>query len=709
MDRLEETENDLSGERVLEVTFEVTSEECLAADRHARRRLLKRAIPSWATTLYTSLVFFASLLAAMFISGVAGRLRGVESRLLNAALLLYLAVFLVMLLWRKIVLSRIERLAADQNGFRCGKVRLILGRDQFRRITGKGESVTALEAVNEVAVLPDIIVVYLDAVASFCVPRRTFPAPEMEEEFVARLRGKGESLHSDFPERADTHSEQAGGQASWSRFPAETAESPGKVVSAHTTRHTVSEMLNGIVSNIRNGMRLAFFLRNKPDLLTSTAVAYASLAVFDLFFDLLQSIALVGPAGHFNLYSFADAFSHIPLILLTGLLIARLAQRDDLTLALPVVFTAIWIPLGFLAFILYGLLDNGWFGSGIPFQSESVGFVFFCWWLLAVLVATLRMTGVGGRRRFAVLSVLFLILVIPLWEIPRGDLWEKPYDDPDSRERYSIGKEAAFYAQPVLLEKALAQLKPGTKGIADLYFIGFAGYGSQDVFMKETEVIERLFRKRFDTSGHSLVMINNPATALRYPVASATALERVLRKVGEVMNRDEDILFLFITSHGSKEHRLSAEFWPLDLRNIDPAMLKRMLDKAGIRWRVVTISACYSGGFVDPLKDENTLVITASDATSNSFGCSNESDFTWFSKAFFDEELRRSHSFTTAFRRAEISIKQRENRENEDPSHPQISMGRAIQPRLLRLEDRLDRLERRRGEKSDRPGQRSAR
>jgi hypothetical protein len=28
-----------------------------------------------------------------------------------------------------------------------------------------------------------------------------------------------------------------------------------------------------------------------------------------------------------------------------------------------------------------------------------------------------------------------------------------------------------------------------------------------DVFMKETEVIERLFLKRFDTSGRSLVMV----------------------------------------------------------------------------------------------------------------------------------------------------------------------------------------------------------
>jgi len=687
MDRLAERETDVPGESALEITFEVTPQDCLAADRHARRRLLKMALPSWAASLYTTSVFFASLLAAMFIAGVAGRLGGVESRLLKVSLLLYLAVFLIMLLWRKIVFSRIDRLAAGRSGFRCGPVRMTLGNRQFRRITGKGKSLTDFAAVSAVVLLPEIIIIYLDAVANFCVPRRAFSDPEMEAEFVARLRGEP---RPDLPERSatirtgeDTHSAGSG-------VPAETVECSGEAAAAQVTRHPVRGLIEGMVSNIRNGIRLAFFLRNKPGLLTASATAYAALASFDLFFDLLQSFALVGPAGHFNLYSAAGAFSHIPFLLLSGLLIARLARRDDLTLALPVVFTAIWIPLGFLAFILYGLLENGWLGSEISLATESVGVLFFCWWLLAVVVVTLRMTGVGGRRRVAVLSVLFLILVIPLWEIPRGDLWEKPYDDSEAPESYSIGKETAFYAQPVLLEKALMQLTPGTKGVEDLFFIGFAGYDSQDVFMKETEVIERLFRERFDTSGRSLVMVNNPATALTHPVASATALERAVGKVAQVMDPDEDILFLYLTSHGSKDHRLSAEFWPLELRDIDPLMLKRMLDKAGIRWRVIIVSACYSGGFIEPLKDENTLVITASDAMSNSFGCSSESDFTWFAKAYFDEELRRSYSFTTAFRRAEISIQQRENRENEQPSHPQISLGEAIKPRLLRLEKRLE-------------------
>ena len=65
-----------------------------------------------------------------------------------------------------------------------------------------------------------------------------------------------------------------------------------------------------------------------------------------------------------------------------------------------------------------------------------------------------------------------------------------------------------------------------------------------------------------------------------------------------------------------------------------------MLDDAGIRNRVIVVSSCYSGTFVDALRDDDTLVMTASAKDRNSFGCSNEADFTYFGKAYFDEALR---------------------------------------------------------------------
>src|SRR5438046_10765883 len=85
------------------------------------------------------------------------------------------------------------------------------------------------------------------------------------------------------------------------------------------------------------------------------------------------------------------------------------------------------------------------------------------------------------------------------------------------------------------------------------------------------------------------------------------------------MNADEDTLFLFLSAHGYRDHRLSAVQPPLELAPLTPTALARMLQDAGIKWRVIVVSACYSGGFIEPLRDDNPIVITASSAERSSF------------------------------------------------------------------------------------------
>src|SRR5947207_695758 len=46
---------------------------------------------------------------------------------------------------------------------------------------------------------------------------------------------------------------------------------------------------------------------------------------------------------------------------------------------------------------------------------------------------------------------------------------------------------AALPRQPQLLQEAINALDPQRPGVRDLYFLGFAGYGDQDVFRKEVE------------------------------------------------------------------------------------------------------------------------------------------------------------------------------------------------------------------------------
>jgi hypothetical protein len=75
-------------------------------------------------------------------------------------------------------------------------------------------------------------------------------------------------------------------------------------------------------------------------------------------------------------------------------------------------------------------------------------------------------------------------------------------------------------------------------------------------------------------------------------------------------------------------------------------------------------------------------VLTAAEATRQSFGCGTESDFTYFGRAYFDQALRASPSFTVAFEQARKEIARREQAEALTPSNPQMFVGARVQDKL---------------------------
>jgi hypothetical protein len=72
------------------------------------------------------------------------------------------------------------------------------------------------------------------------------------------------------------------------------------------------------------------------------------------------------------------------------------------------------------------------------------------------------------------------------------------------------------------------------------------------------------------------------------------------------------------------------------------------------------------------------------------------SELTYFGRAMFDEQLRKTRSFEEAFANAVPLIKQREIVAGKDDgfSNPQISVGPGIRPLLKSLEQRLEALPR---------------
>ncbi|MCL6232525.1 MULTISPECIES: C13 family peptidase [Acinetobacter] len=327
--------------------------------------------------------------------------------------------------------------------------------------------------------------------------------------------------------------------------------------------------------------------------------------------------------------------------------------------------------LGDLDFLPYFLYDY------IP----TLFIILFVWQSLAVVWVFSRELKWPWWERALIMGATLFTLVV--WQVSVKDqpIWKVEEVPPSFAED-------AFYAQSRLLNKSLDAVEYGEFAQSHWYFLGVAGASYQDVFKLEIERIKEQFDTRFGTYGRSVELINNPATRTEIPLASKTSMELALRRIGQQMNRESDVLFLYMTSHGLP-NVFEMENAPLDLAQVDPKWLKEALDASGIRWRVIVISSCYSGSFIPALQNDNTLIITASAADRQSFGCSNEAEYTYFGRAFFDQAMREQTSIQAAFNETKATVAKWEAAQGFEPSEPQWSMGKNMALMLPQLEQRL--------------------
>lgn len=316
-------------------------------------------------------------------------------------------------------------------------------------------------------------------------------------------------------------------------------------------------------------------------------------------------------------------------------------------------------------------------------------------WTIAVLVTLARRVAprTNVLRLAAAATVFYLSWLPPTIYASNENLWAPPMEASEETYEQQQNKLAAFlYSQADAVHDAEAALLPERPGVTDLYFVGVGAWGRQDVFLHEARFAQDLFDRRFDTRGRSLVLVDDPAHG-NDALPTKLNLFHVLRGVAARMNLEQDILCLFVTSHGSAQgvaFSLGDEHQGLvDEQTVSPRELHEALDGSGFRWRVLIISACQSGTFVAPLQNDSTLIVTAASGDRLSFGCTNGAEFTEFGRALLADELTRERSFTTAFANAIELVHTREQEQRRTPSMPQLFVGSAIADKLHELEDRL--------------------
>jgi hypothetical protein len=237
------------------------------------------------------------------------------------------------------------------------------------------------------------------------------------------------------------------------------------------------------------------------------------------------------------------------------------------------------------------------------------------------------------------------------------------------------------FLQQSRIDASIANLAAQDAASAELFFLGFAGYGQEQIFAREIALAAQAVGERFHSADRSLRLVNDMRDVDSLPIATEPGLRHALRKLGEVMG-DEDILFLTLSSHGDRGAGVRVSNPGMVPSKLSPQVLDEMLREAGITWRVIVVSACYAGSFVDVLSNERSIVITASAADRKSFGCNDSRQFTYFGEAFFRDAMRDAGSLRAAFEAARTALAKKERASGIVPSLPQASFGALIEARL---------------------------
>jgi len=443
-----------------------------------------------------------------------------------------------------------------------------------------------------------------------------------------------------------------------------------------TERGPVAFHLACLLKNLVAGARLASFLPLRSHDYRASAADFAVLMLFSFALWVAAAAARTGFHGEFDPLSIPAYMGGIVLVLAAALLVAAAFGTPGQLLLIAVALAASQPVFHVVAFLLLAV--------GIaPGLAKLVDLGFLLWIWIVSLRAVVVCAGTRRPQFLQAALAVTAMIAIDVAVLPEVDPW-KPQEEVTA-DAAALASERVFHLQGELIERSLAAIQPGRPGVPELYFVGFAPDASQDVFVREMRFVKRLFEERFDTAKRSIALASSHEALEEFPIGSVTNLGRALRRVGEAMNADEDLLFLFISAHGDRDYRLSASQPPLELAALTPTALARMLHDSGIKWRVIVVSACYSGGYIEPLRDANTVVITAAAADRASFGCEAGRDFTYFGQAYFRDALAGTRSFTAAFDAAREIVARQEAAEKLEPSAPQMWAGAALAARLKQL------------------------
>ena len=258
--------------------------------------------------------------------------------------------------------------------------------------------------------------------------------------------------------------------------------------------------------------------------------------------------------------------------------------------------------------------------------------------------------------------------------------------------------------QVELMAQTLSQLQPQRPGVVDTYVLS-VGFYNDPVFESEARDAAAVLARRYDAEGRTIILsagrgANVPRT---YAAASPNNFQAALGKIGATIDPNEDLVIVFATSHGAQDGTVTLIEANRMQGGLRPLNLRAALAQAGIRNKVIIVSACFSGHFIMPFSaDPGALVLTAAAADKTSFGCEPSREWTYFGDALFNHALRGGQSLLESYSDALalISVWEKDLRVKWEalpasqkkpgtepvPSNPQSNIGDSIESVVMKAE-----------------------
>jgi hypothetical protein len=134
---------------------------------------------------------------------------------------------------------------------------------------------------------------------------------------------------------------------------------------------------------------------------------------------------------------------------------------------------------------------------------------------------------------------------------------------------------------------------------------------------------------------------------------------------------------IYFSSHGAPQGVV------LNDHLLPPALMDDMVQSAcGVRPTIVIISACFSGVFIDAMKANNRMILTAARPDRSSFGCGESDRYPYFDTCVL-KVWPDVHDFAAIGPKVQACVAARETELGATPpSEPQLYIGPGLRPIL---------------------------